>query len=98
MEKAAHNPGGGTCFAISPRHPAPLKDPAGAHAGTVVGYTGPAPIDLSAGKRTISAEERAKRVTDGRCLYYGGYIQRAAECAARKKAQTFRAASEGERK
>ena len=59
---------------------------------TVPGYTGPAPMDLSAGRRRISDEERAKRFADGRCLYCGGFNHRAAECAARKKAQTFKAA------
>jgi hypothetical protein len=38
------------------------------------------------------AEERAKRLADGRCLYCGGYNHRAAECVARNKAQTFKAA------
>jgi len=61
-------------------------------AGTVAAYTGPAPMDLSAGKRRISAEERAKRFTDGRCLYDGGFKHRAAECAARKKDQMFKVA------
>jgi hypothetical protein len=36
--------------------------------------------------------EQAKRFADGRCLYSGGFNHRAAECAARKKAQTFKAA------
>jgi hypothetical protein len=49
-------------------------------------------MDLSAVKRWISAEERAKRFGDGRCLYCGGFNHRAAECAARKKAQTFQTA------
>jgi len=49
-------------------------------------------MDLSAGRRRISAEERPKRFTDGRCLYCGGFNNRAAECAARKKAQRFKAA------
>jgi hypothetical protein len=49
-------------------------------------------MDLSAGKRRISAEERAKRFADGRCLYGGGFNHRAAECAVRKKAQTFKVA------
>jgi hypothetical protein len=48
-------------------------------------------MDLSAGKRRISAEERAKRFADGWCLYCGGFNHRAAECVARKKAQTFKA-------
>jgi len=49
-------------------------------------------MDLSAGRRKISAEERAKRFTDGRSLNCGGFNHRAAECAARKKAQRFKAA------
>ena len=92
MEKAAQNKGGRTGFASSPRPPAPPKDPAGAPAGTVAGYTRPAPMDLSTGRRRISAEERAKRFTDGRGLNCGGFNHRAAECAAKKKAQTFKAA------
>jgi hypothetical protein len=31
-----------------------------APAGTVAGYTAPAPIDLSTGRKRISAEKRAK--------------------------------------
>jgi len=49
-------------------------------------------MDLSARRGRISAEERAKRFADGRCLYCGGYNHRAVECAERKKAQTFKAA------
>jgi len=49
-------------------------------------------MHLSASKRRISVEETAKRFADGRCLYWGGLNHRAAECAARKKAQTFKAA------
>ena len=67
-EKAAQNNCGGTGFASSPRSLAPPTDPAGAPAGTVAGYTGPAPIDLSAGRRGNSTDERAKRFMDGRCL------------------------------
>jgi len=91
-EKAAQYKGGGTGFASSPRPPAPPQDPAGAPTGKVAGCTVPAPMDLSAGRRRISAEERAKRFTHGRCLYCGGFNHRAAECAARKKAHTFKAA------
>src|SRR5882757_755298 len=89
-EKAAQNKGSGIGF-TSPRPPPAPRAPELAPAGTVAGYTGPAPMDLSAGKRRISAEERAKRFADRRCLYYGGFNHRAAECAARKKAQTFMA-------
>jgi hypothetical protein len=49
-------------------------------------------MDLSIGKMRISAEERAKRFADGRCLYCGGFNHREAQCAARKKAQMFKAA------
>jgi len=90
-EKAAQNTGSGIGFASSRPSPAP-KALEIAPAGTVAGYSGPAPMDLSAGKRRISAEERAKRFADGRCLYCGGFNHRAAECAARKKDQTFKAA------
>jgi acyl CoA:acetate/3-ketoacid CoA transferase alpha subunit len=48
-------------------------------------------MDLSVGRRRISAEARAKRFADGRYLYFGGFNHRAAECAARKKTQTFKA-------
>jgi len=88
-EKVGQNKGSGIGFA-SPRPPPAPKAPETAPAGTIAGYTGPAPMDLSAGKRRISAEERVKRFTDGRCLYYGGFNHRAAECAARKKAPTFK--------
>jgi len=91
-ENSAWNQGRGTGCACSPRPPAPPKDPTGAPAGTVPGYTGPAHMDLSAATRRISAEERVKMFTDGRCLYCGGFIHRAAECVARKKPQTFKAA------
>jgi len=90
-EKAAQNKGSVIGFTSSRPPPAP-KTPETAPAGTVAGYTGPAPMDFSAGKRRISAEERAKRFADGRCFYCGGFNHRAAECAARKKAQTFKAA------
>jgi hypothetical protein len=91
-EKAAQNMGGGIGFATSPRPPATMKSRETAPAGTVTGCTGPAPVDLSAGKRKISAEERTKKVADGRCLYCSGFNHRSVECAARKKAQTFMAA------
>jgi hypothetical protein len=63
-EKAAQNKGSGIGFA-SHRPPSAPKAPEAAPAGTVAGFTGPAPMDLSAGKRRISAEERAMRFADG---------------------------------
>ena len=92
MEKAAQNQGGQTGFASSPRPQAHPNDPARAPAGTVAGYIGPAPMDLSAGRRRISAEETAKRGTVARCLNCGGFNHSAAERASRKKAQMFSAA------
>jgi len=53
-EKAAQNKRSGIGFA-SPRPPSPPKAPEAAPAGTVAGYTGPAQMDLSEGKRRISA-------------------------------------------
>jgi hypothetical protein len=47
---------------------------------------------LSAGRRRIPDEERAKRSADGRCLYCGGFNHRAVDCAVRKKARSFKAA------
>jgi len=76
----------------APRTPVPPRAPEVAPAGTVAGYTGPAPMDLSAGRRRISDEERAKRFADGRCLYCGGFNHRAVDCAVRKKARPFKAA------
>ena len=47
-------------------------------------------MDLCAGRRRILAEDRAKRFAHGTCFYCGGFNHRAAECAARKKAQTLK--------
>jgi len=88
-ENVAQNKGGGVGF-VSRRPPPSPKTPETAPAGTVAEYTGLGRMDLSAGKRKILAEEWAKRFADGRCLYCGGFNHRAAECAARKKAQTFK--------
>jgi hypothetical protein len=49
-------------------------------------------MHLSAGRRRISDEERAKRFVDGRCLYCGGFNHRAVDSAVRKKARSFKAA------
>jgi hypothetical protein len=49
-------------------------------------------MDLSAGRRRISDEERAKRFADGRCLYCGGFNHREVHCVVRKKARSFKAA------
>jgi len=49
-------------------------------------------MDLIAGRRKISGEERAKRFTDGRCLNCGGFNHRAVDCAVRKKASLLKVA------
>jgi hypothetical protein len=93
VEKAAkHKWTSSTGLPSAPRAPVPRKAPEAAPAGTVAGYTGPTPMDLSAGRRRISDKERAKRFVDGRCLYYGGFNHRVVDCAVRKKAQSFKAA------
>jgi hypothetical protein len=51
-EKAAQSKRSGQGFA-SPRPPPPPRVPEAAATGTVARYTGPAPMDLSAGKRRI---------------------------------------------
>jgi hypothetical protein len=89
--------------AMKPLPPPPAaRTPETAPAGTVAGYTGPATMDLSAGRRKISDEERQKRFEEGRCLYCGGFNHWAVDCAVRKKARTFRVAGaeveEGEEK
>jgi hypothetical protein len=92
-EKAAQHkwtPSAGSPSA--PRAPTPPKAPETAPAGTVAGYTGPAPMDHSAGRRRISDEESAKRFADGRCLNCGGFNHRAVDCAVRKQARPFKAA------
>lgn len=75
----------------SPRPLAPPKVPETALAWTVGGYTGPEPMNLSAGKRTISVEETVKRFPDGRCFQCGEFNHRVAECAAREKAHRLKA-------
>jgi hypothetical protein len=90
-ENTVKNKGSGIGF-TSPRRSPPQSGPEAAPARMVAGYTGPAPMDLSTGKMRISADERAKRFADGRCLYCGWFNHRAAESAARKKAKTLKAA------
>ena len=90
-ERAVRNKGDVIGLA-SPRPSTIPKAPEMAPAGTVAGYSGPMPMHLSRGRRRISVGERAKRFTDGRCLYCAGCNHRAAECAARKKAPTCKTA------
>jgi hypothetical protein len=90
-EKAAQHKWTPSSSNAKPTVPPP-KIPEVAPAGTVAGYTGPAPMDLSAGRRKISDVERQKRFAEGRCLYCGGYNHRTVDCAVRKKAWSFRVA------
>jgi len=54
--KVVPNRLGGTVFASSPQLASPPKDPAGAPAGTIPGYTEPPPMVLSAGTGRIWVE------------------------------------------
>jgi hypothetical protein len=87
-EKAEQNTGSGVGFASHRPTPPPIV-PQMVPAGTLTGYTGPAPMDLSAGKRWISSEASAKRFVNGKRLHCGGFNHRAPECVAMKKAQMF---------
>jgi len=49
-------------------------------------------MDPSIGKRRISAEEMAREFADARCSNCGGFKHKAADCIARKSAQTFNGA------
>lgn len=60
--------------------------------GTVAGYAGLAPMEISAARRRLSDDERAKRFMDARCLYCGGFNHMAVHCALRNKARTLNAA------
>jgi hypothetical protein len=69
-----------------PSSPPPASNaPETAPAEIVTSYTGPAPTDLSAGRRKITDEERQKRFAEGRCLYCGGFNHRAVDSAVRKR-------------
>jgi hypothetical protein len=48
------------------RHPPSPKTPKTAHADTVARYPGRVAMDLAAGRKGISAEDRATRFGDGR--------------------------------
>lgn len=48
------------------------------------GYTGPAPMDLSAARRNLTDEERRHRMAKGLCLYCGGAGHMLRECPNRK--------------
>ena len=98
VETAAQEAADGTYFTSSPKPLTPLKHPAVALAEMVAGQTGSAPLDLSAGNRRNSVEERAKRYAPGRCLYCVGCNLRATECMASIKAPIFMAVgAEGEK-
>jgi hypothetical protein len=55
------------------------SSPAPNNTTTAVG-TAPGPMDLSANRRRITPEERARRMAEGRCLYCGGLGHMARDC------------------
>jgi hypothetical protein len=93
-EDAAQNHETGVGVASHRPPPAPPA-PDVAPAGTVTGYTGPAPMNHTAGKRRISAEERAKRFADVRCLCCGGFNHRVAECLSSIKGSDIQGVGSG---
>lgn len=50
------------------------------------GYYGPAPMDISSGRRTLTSEERSRRMTEGLCMYCGepGHLARSCPAMARR--------------
>jgi len=58
---------------------APVSFPAPAPAAAANNF-GPAPMDLSSGRRTLTQEEKNQRMAEGRCLYCGGLGHRARNC------------------
>jgi hypothetical protein len=61
--------------------------PEGAPAGTVAGYHGPTPMDLSAVKgKKITPEERKRRRQGGLCMYCGDIKHFATSCPSKLKA------------
>jgi hypothetical protein len=91
VDKAAQNTRRGVDFATH-KPPPGSKAPEIAPAGTIAGYSGPAPMDLTTGKGRIVAEQRVNRFAYGRCVYCGGFNNRVAECAARQQAETCKVA------
>ena len=70
----------------APRNTAPNTTPTpttAAHpTNSNSGHYGPAPMDLSAGRRTLSQEERTRRLAEGLCMYCGGQGHLARNCPA----------------
>ena len=62
--------------AATPAAAAPAPHPTNTNSGNY----GPAPMDLSAGRRHLSQQERLRRLTEGRCLYCGGAGHMAVSC------------------
>ena len=65
----AHAPAPAT--AATPKAPTGATTASGVHAG---------PIDLSVGSKKLTAEERARRLAEGHCLYCGGIRHMARDC------------------
>ena len=71
-----------TNTAAPPRAPAPASaTPATSGTATTTATgTAPGPMDLSAGRKRLSPEERKKRMDEGRCVYCGGLGHIARNC------------------
>lgn len=74
----------------APKAPAPTAHPTSSNSG----HYGPAPMDLSAGRRrTLDPEERLRRIREGLCTYCGKPGHFASECHALERSKAIRAAA-----
>jgi len=71
----------------------PPRAPAQHPTSTNSGHYGPAPMDLSAGRRRLSPEERMRRIRDGLCSYCGKPGHFAQDCTALANSKALRAAA-----
>lgn len=65
--------------APTPSTPAPAQNTANPN------YHGPAPMDLSSGRRALTWEEKSRRLSQGLCLYCGGSGHMASVCPNKRR-------------
>jgi len=70
----------------TPRPANPTPRPAPPPTPSTGSGTHPGPMDLSSFRRTLSPEERQKRILEGRCLYCGGFGHVARVCPNKRPA------------